>query len=267
MIITMIITTMPKGNRIAMFDDGSRSDEPRSSDAHYQTSELGLLNLLVWLSPAFPVGAFTYSHGLEWAIEDGTVRDAETLESWLEDVLAHGAGRTDAIVFAATYHAAEVDDEAELFDTLELAAAMQPTRERRLEAIAQGRAFMKAILDTWPTTELEIIDAALAQRLGVAPWTYATAVAVAVAQHGIPLRPALSAMIQAFAMNVVSAGVRAIPLGQTDGLRIVRRLSPVIQEIVDSALIATIDDVGGAAFRADIASMKHETQYTRLFRS
>lgn len=221
------------------------------------------MDLLVWLSPAFPVGGFTYSHGLEWAIEDGTVTTAAELERWLADILAHGAGRNDAILFAHAHRAAGQGDVDDLAELIELAAALQPSRERRLEAGAQGAAFMKAILDCWPSPSL----AELAAALGPVPWTHAAAVAVAASLHGIPLRPSALGYLQAFAANIVSAGVRAVPLGQTEGLRIVRALAPRIRSIVEEAVDLELDDLGGATFRADIASMKHETQYTRLFRS
>ncbi|MBT9291094.1 urease accessory protein UreF [Hyphomicrobiaceae bacterium 22] len=236
-------------------------------DGTPRAASAGLLDLMVWLSPAFPVGGFTYSHGLEWAIEDGSVATAPDLEAWLADVLRHGAGRNDAILFAAAWRAAAGGDVAALADVVELAAALQPTRERRLEASQQGAAFVKAVTDAWPHDAMAALVAALQARFGTVPWTYAVAVATASAAHGIALADALPATLQAFAANVISAGVRAIPLGQTDGLRILRRLGPVVSAVAAEGQVAGLDDLGGAAVRADIASMKHETQYTRLFRS
>ena len=231
----------------------------------------GLLDLMIWLSPAFPVGGFTYSHGLEWAIEDGTVTTAAALERWLADILAHGAGHNDAILLAAAHRAAASGDAAALGDVVELAAAFQPSKERRLEATAQGAAFIRAIADTRPKPPFErLVDALTARfgtRPGAVPWTYAVAVGTVAAVHGIGLATVLPAYLQAFVQNVISAGVRAVPLGQTDGLRIVGRLRPAIEAIAAGAVHASLDDLGGAAIRADIASMKHETQYTRLFRS
>lgn len=232
-------------------------------------SDEGVLKLGIWLSPAFPVGGFTYSHGLEWAIEDGSVTTAGALEAWLGDILDHGAGRNDAILFCEGWRAATAGDSVRLAGVIELADAFQPSRERRLEASAQGAAFVKAIGDSW-------MNEALAGRLAELgaifsgrpiPWTYATAVAVAASAHDLALRPVLSAYLQAFAANVVSAGVRAIPLGQTQGLGILARLAPRLFDIAEHAISATLEDLGGAALRADIASMRHETQYTRLFRS
>ena len=222
-----------------------------------------LQRLLAWLSPGFPVGAFSYSHGLEWAIDDGSVTDAASLAAWVGDVLRHGAGRSDAIIFAHAWHAAAAADVPTLSAIAELSAAFQPSRERYLESTAQGRAFLDTVVAAWPNDRL----ARLAGGLGADAVPYPVAVASAAAAHGVPLAPALAAFLSAFAANLVSAGVRAIPIGHTDGQRVVAALVGDVEAVAGEALPASLDDIGGAAFRADIASMKHETQYTRLFRS
>jgi urease accessory protein len=224
----------------------------------------GLQRLLAWLSPSFPVGAFSYSHGLEWAVEDGSVTDAATLAAWLGDILRHGAGRTDAILFVQAYRAARDDDAPALRDLVELAAAFQPSKERHLEATAQGRAFLSTITAAWPSARLAGLLEAIPSH---PPITYAVAVAMTAAANDIPAAPALMAYLAAFVANLVSAGVRAIPIGQTDGQRIIASTVPLIEATAVAALTAELDQLGGAVLRADIASMKHETQYTRLFRS
>lgn len=221
------------------------------------------VKLMTWLSPAFPVGAFTYSHGLEWAIEDGTVTRADALAEWIGAILRHGAGRADGILLAHAHRAAAAGHAISVQNVAELAFALQPSKERRLEASAQGKAFGTAIEATWGAPTL----ARLIKELAPTPITYAVAVGVAAADHGLPLPLALEAFLTAFAANLVSAAVRAVPLGQTDGQRVIRDLAPVVAAVAEEALAADLDDVGGAALRADIASMKHETQYTRLFRS
>lgn len=227
-----------------------------------------LLTLQVWLSPAFPVGGFTYSHGLEWAIEAGDVISAAQLEAWLADVLVHGAGWSDAILLTQAHAATCGGALDRLAEVIELAAAFQPSKERRLEATAQGAAFVRAVVDTWDEGPFADLLAGLAPGFGGAiPWTHATAVGSASAVAGIAVEAVLPAFLQAFAANVISAGVRAVPLGQSDGLRVLRRLGPVVDRIAATARTASLDDVGGAAIVADVASMKHETQYTRLFRS
>jgi urease accessory protein len=231
-----------------------------------------LLTLQVWLSPAFPVGGFTYSHGLEWAIEAGDVGDGESLRAWLADVLTQGAGRSDAILLVQAHRAAGAGDVERLAEVIELAAALQPSKERRLEATAQGAAFVRAIADTWSHPTFEALVAALASRFAppawpAVPWTHAVAVGVAAAAHGLAAVDVAPAFVQAFAANVISAGVRAVPLGQSEGLRVLRSLTPIVREIAAAAMEADLDAVGGAVFLADVASMRHETQYTRLFRS
>jgi len=216
---------------------------------------------MIWLSPAYPVGGYSYSHGLEWTVEAGKVRDAATLGGWIEDVLAHGAGRSDVIFLAEAWRALAAGDMQALEQAAELAAALAPSAERRLETMAQGTAFLAATLAAWPKPELAALAA---DGREVA---YPIAVGVAAAVHGLPLVETAQAFAQAFAANLVSAGVRLIPVGQSDGLRVLARLEPLIPRIVANALGASLDDVGGAAIAADIASMRHETQYTRLFRS
>jgi urease accessory protein len=220
-----------------------------------------LARLMTWLSPAFPVGSYSYSHGLEWAVEAGDVMDAAALGDWVADILVHGAGRTDVIFLAETWRAVASGDERLLSETIELASAVAPSAERRLETLAQGAAFLAATGAVWPRAELERLGA---QGGDVA---YPVAVGASAAAHGLPLVPTAQAFAQAFAANIVSAGVRLIPLGQTDGLRVLARLEPLIPHVVAAALAASLEDIGGAAIASDIASMRHETQYTRLFRS
>ena len=225
-------------------------------------AEAGALPLFVWLSPAFPVGAFAYSHGLEWAVEQGDVTDAQSAEAWIADCLEHGAGRNDAILLKCAFEAALKDDRAALREIAELAVALQPSEERRLEATGQGNAFITAIKAAWWTETLDALKAAWDGDVA-----YPIALGVAAAGHGLALRQTLDAFLLAFVSNIVSAVVRLGPIGQTDGQRIMASLLPSIQLIGAMAEHATLTDLGGAALRADIASMKHETQYTRLFRS
>jgi urease accessory protein len=216
---------------------------------------------MIWLSPAYPVGGYSYSHGLEWIIEAGQVRDVETLVGWIGDLLAHGACRSDIIFLAEAWRALNAGEVGLLGDTAELAAAFAPSAERRLETLAQGTAFLAATLAAWSKPELEAL-AANGREVA-----YPVAVGASAAAHGLPLAETAQAYAQAFAANLVSAAVRLIPLGQSDGLRVLARLEPLIPRVVAAALACSLDDVGGAAVAADIASMRHETQYTRLFRS
>ena len=206
---------------------------------------------MTWLSPAYPVGAYSYSHGLEWTVEAGTVRDAQTLGVWIEDMLVHGAGRTDVIFLAEAWRALAAGDTNALEAAAELAAAFTPSAERRLETLAQGTAFLAATLAAWPKPKLEALAA---DGREVA---YPVAVGACAAAHGLPLIETAQAFAQAFAANLVSAGVRLIPLGQSDGLRVLAGLEPLIPRVVAAALATMLDDVGGSAIAADIASMRH----------
>jgi len=221
-----------------------------------------LYRLMAWLSPAYPVGAFSYSSGIEWAVERNDIADAESLKAWLSVMLAEGGGFCDAVLFVHAHRAVEAQDDKTLRAVAELAAAFAPTKERHLETTAQGNAFIEATRAAWPCAALDTLKANWD-----GPVAYPVAVATAAAGHGVPLAPALAAYLQAIAANWVSAGVRLVPLGQTDGQRVFAALEPVVAATAERALTATLDDLGSSAFRADLASARHETQYTRLFRS
>ena len=221
-----------------------------------------LYRLMAWLSPAYPIGAFSYSSGIEWAVEAGDISNEETLRAWLEAVIGIGAGFCDAVFLIHAYRASAKRNDTALRAIAELAAAFAPSKERYLETTAQGRAFIDTTRAAWPTPALDrllaIWDAAI-----VLP----VAVGVASAGHKVPLGPLVNGYLQATAANLISAGMRLIPLGQTEGQRLVAALEPVVAATAKRALDSALDDVGGAAFRADLASMRHETHYTRLFRS
>jgi urease accessory protein len=232
----------------------SRRQAPLESAALYR--------LMAWLSPAYPIGAFSYSGGIEWAVEAGDIADADTLRRWLAVMIGEGGGFCDAVFFAHAHRAAAADDDVALRAVAELAAAFAPSKERHLETTAQGRAFLETTRAAWPCAALDRLAAAWD-----GPVALPVAVGVACAGHGVPLTSALHAHLHAQVTNFISAGVRLIPLGQTDGQRVLAALEGVVVATAERALATPLDEVGGAAFRADLASMRHETQYTRLFRS
>lgn len=206
-----------------------------------------LLTLAQWVSPAYPVGAFAWSHGLERAVGRGDVADAADLTAWLESVLAHGAGRSDAILLCAAYQA---DDIAPIAD---LAAALAPSRERRMETLQQGAAFAATTRAVWG---FDLPDMA-----------YPVAVGRAASLAGLPLDAVVTLWLQAFASNLTQCAQRLLPLGQTQGQRVLRNLAPQIAEIGQAAMRASLDDIGSATFAVDTASMQHNEQYARIFRS
>lgn len=222
-----------------------------------------LLRLMTWLSPAFPVGGFSYSHGLERAVEAGLVTDRASLIPWVETVLRHGAGRADAglLLEAMRAHA----DPDRLDRLVELADALRGSAELALESSAQGTAFVATIAAAWPDPWLDQWRIRL-KRMNRQP-AYAVAVGVVAARAEIVEADALLATLQAFAATLVSAAIRLVPLGQTDGQRAMAALEPVIEQAVHLALTRPFSDLGSASVMVDWCSLTHEIQYTRLFRS
>ncbi len=221
---------------------------------------IDLFRLLTWISPAYPVGGFSYSHGLEMAVEDGAVTTRAALQSYIETVLLAGAGRVDAALLTAAHRAA--GDDAALDEVAELASAWRSTAETALEATQQGGSFASITNTTWPNPGFAGFTARNPGRL-----THAVVFGAAAGFHGMALRPALVGWLSGFAANLVSAGVRLVPLGQTDGQRVTAALFQTIELAADAAEAASLDTLGTAAPMLDQFSLRHETQYTRLFRS
>lgn len=213
--------------------------------------QMTLLRLMTWLSPAFPIGAFSYSHGLERAVHDGLAGDRATLIEWLTDLVNHGSAWNDAVLLAAAWRSDGDGVEA----LSELAEAMAGARERHMETMLQGEAFSTAVA-AWP-----------GQTGTVTSTAYPVAVGAAARCAGIALEPALAAHLHGFASNLVQAAVRLVPLGQTDGVAAMAALEGVILETASRAAASDLDDLGSATVMSEIVTMKHETQYSRVFRS
>lgn len=243
-------------------DDGPSARSPAPDNAGTAAGHAALYRLMTWLSPSFPVGAFSYSSGIEWAVEAGEITDAGSLKAWLSAILSDGAGFCDGVLLCHAWRACEGEDDRALAEVAELAAAFTPSRERHLETTAQGRAFADIAGAAWNCTALERL-----LRICAGPIAYPVAVGAVAAGHRVPLDPALHAFLHAQTANWISAGVRLIPLGQTESQRVLAALEPVVAAVASRARAATLDDMGSATFRADLAGMHHETQYTRLFRS
>jgi len=225
-----------------------------------------LYRLMSWLSPAFPVGAYSHSSGLEWAVEQNLVNSRETLAEWIRQVVTAGAIRSDAVLLAYCYRATADRNQTRLIEIAELAAALHPGRERRLESVSQGAAFRRVALAAAPCAELRMLDTT-----GDDALCYPVAVGVVAAGHGIALPFALTAYLHAAASNLVSAGQRLIPLGQTDAQIAIGELEPAICTIAEWASGLSDADplevIHSSTLMADLASLAHETQYTRLFRT
>ncbi len=214
----------------------------------------------MWLSPAFPVGAFAYSHGLEAAVDAGWIHDRASLEDWLGDLLGHGSARQDAVLAGESWRLAQTRETNGLAALNDLALALAPSRERRLETGAMGRAFADTIRTAWPTAFAE----ALPRGQDIA---YPVAFGATAATGGMPIGPSLESLALGFVSNLVSAAVRLGPIGQTDGQRVMASLLPEARRLGTWAAASTLDDLGACALRSDIAALQHETLYSRLFRS
>jgi urease accessory protein len=242
-----------------------KRNEPIGSEQGTGLSEneaASLYRLMTWLSPSFPVGAFSYSSGIEWAVEAGDISEAASLRTWLASMLADGAGLCDGIFLAQTHRAASCGDHETLAQIAELASAFVTSRERHLETTSQGRAFIEIARGAWNAPPFDRLIAACGAAI-----VYPVAVGLVSAAHEIQLAPTIHAFLHAVTSNWISAGARLVPLGQTDSQRLLAELEPLVAATARRALVASLDDLGSATFRADLASMRHETQYTRLFRS
>jgi urease accessory protein len=224
-------------------------------------TEWDLHRLLAWSSPAYPTGGFSYSHGLEWAVESAAVRGLEELLDYLIAVLARGGAWVDAVLFAHAWRL--LDRPAALDELARAAAAFRGSAETALESRQQGAAFLDVTRRAWPHSALDDF----ARRNGGAPVAHCIVVAVTCAAHGIALGPSLYSYLHAVAANLVSAGARLIPLGQTQAQIAIARLAPAIAEVCTRAQTTALQDLGTAALGVEMCSLRHETQYTRLFRS
>ena len=208
------------------------------------------LTLAQWFSPAFPVGAFAYSHGLEWAIDSGSVSDRAAAQAWIAQVLEHGTGWNDVLFLTASYRA---QDEVAVQEVDAIARAFAASKERLKESNLQGAAFCKAV---------SALSAFTIEGL-----SYPVAVGCASRYANLPLELTAQMYVQSFLSNLVSVAMRLIPLGQSDGQGLIRDLTPLCIKIAETALLHNLDHLSSTTFLADIAAMKHETQYSRTFRT
>lgn len=214
-----------------------------------------LQRLLTWLSPAFPVGAFAYSSGLETVIANGTLTTAKNLQNWLEGNLCHGTAHSDAIILASAH--ASHSNKNHLHELADLCLALTPARERHEELSSIGNAFVEAA-SAWPSDIFDQLPN---------PCPYPIAVGAIGAAHTIPVNDTLVAFLTAYAQSQISVAIRLVPLGQTDGLKVLASLEPLIAICAKDATTSTLDEIGSISYASDIAAMAHETLNSRIFRS
>ncbi|WP_185983868.1 urease accessory protein UreF [Aureimonas mangrovi] len=217
-----------------------------------RTPTPGLATLLTWFSPAFPLGAFAYSHGLEAAVAQGGVRDGASTRGWIETLLEAGSFWNDLVLLAQGLRLAGEGDEAGLAELSDLAIALAGSAERRLEAEALGTAFTAAVRP-WAGE--------------ITPGAYPVAVARAAHASGAARDDVLLAFAHGQAANLVSAAVRLVPLGQSEAVQVLHELEPSIRDAAQRTAVSELDDLGSHALLSEIAAMRHETLTTRLFRS
>ena len=210
-------------------------------------TDLKFMTVMQWMSPAFPIGAFAYSHGLEWAIDKGHVSNGEKLQKWITDLLEYGSLRTDAIFISLILRGHDVRK------MNELSMALCPAGERLLETKLQGSAFAKVIEDVWQQDIGEL--------------SLPIAVALAAKNQSIEQDLILPAYLHAFCSNLISAAIRLIPIGQTEGQRIMLELYQTISDLVQTASESEIDDLNSACFFSDVSAMEHEYLQPRIFKT
>jgi urease accessory protein len=235
------------------------------SDERCELAPLALLRQQSWLSPAFPTGSYSYSHGIEWAVEARHIHDRESLVDWLEADLRYGSGRNEATFFIEAWRCATEDDCEKLLEVAELAAAFRGTSEFALESAQQATACLATLGRVWPDRVVENLSELLSERS--VPPALAVVLGASAAGQRVPYGLALPAFLQSYVANLVTAAVRLIPLGQTDGQLAIAKLEEAVLATSAQSEHTTICDLGSAAFMVDLASASHETQYTRLFRS
>jgi urease accessory protein len=213
----------------------------------YTPTDSKLITVMQWLSPAFPIGGFAYSHGLEWAINKGYVSNREELQKWVSDLLEYGSLKNDAILIKLVLKGSDPKE------INEIAMALCPANERLSETQLQGSAFCKIMREVW---SLEIDDL-----------TLPIALALAAKNENIDQNLVVPAYLHSFCSNLISVAMRLIPIGQTDGQKTLRELSPLISDSVRAVAKSDKDDLGSACFLSDVSAMQHEYLQPRVFKT
>lgn len=231
-----------------------------------------IYRLLTWFSPSYPIGSFHFSHGIEYAVEWNLIKDAKSLEEWISGIIQFGSGRMDLMMFKLSYDLftapnvrADPNRIKKLNRLITISNALKLSPELWQESTKQGDAALKALLKSHPSDNLHFLNLQLKKtdKYPVVPIVFGAACA----DHRIPLKWALTAYLHSFIFNLITAGVKLIPLGQTAGQNIAASLESVIHKCVNASAKSKINDISGASPMVEWTSVKHENQYTRLFQS
>ena len=217
------------------------------------------LRLYQLISPSLPIGAFTYSQGLEWAIEAGWIKNEQALEQWLESVLAHSVSTLELPVMIRLCRAFEGQDIEAVHYWTQFLIASRETSELRKEERQRGQALATLLPNLNVAIDDSVIEAVRSTQIA--------GFALAAQQFDISIQSACAGYLWSWLENAVMAGVKLVPLGQTSGQKLLMRLSERVPTAVERALAIVDDEVGSSTPALAIASSRHETQYTRLFRS
>ena len=223
-------------------------------------NETALLSLLQLASPVLPVGAYSYSEGLETLVDMGIIKNVVTLEHWLTPELNHGVARVEAAVMLRAYQSFAQGDRAKLSYWNQWLTATKETEELRSQSWQMGNSLMLLLGELSPETkELEIEN--------LEPWNYAIAFGIAAAAWEISPSITITGYLQSWATNLISAGIKLIPLGQTAGQKLLWSIRPQISTATAIILDLTDEELATCGWGLAIASMAHAHQYSRLFRS
>jgi urease accessory protein len=225
---------------------------------------LTLLHLLQLASPTLPVGAYSYSDGLETLVENNVINNSKSLKHWLEQELSYGAIRLETAVMIRAYRSVETNNFEALGYWNAWVTAGKETAELRSQSWQMGNSLIRLLLDLQYPGDTSLQDLAAAAG---SPCNYAIAFGMGAAHLHIDETSVILGYLHSWASNLIGAGVKLIPLGQTAGQQLLLQLASNINLATQEILALEDDDLSSCSWGLALASMAHETQYTRLFRS
>ena len=214
-----------------------------------------ILKLLTWNNQSFPIGSYCFSSGLEFAVESKLIQSGKDLQYWLNDLLKYGSLYSDALILLEAWKLASKKENNKINDLNNFAVSLNQSNEKYIENYEQGKSFIKITEDAWNHKYIS-------KKL-----VYPIAYAVAAVQENINMEDVLICYLHSSLCNLLAAGIKLIPLGQTEGQKIQIALNTYIEEEYKNILKKNFNDIGNCGWVNDIISMKHENQFTRTFRT